>query len=99
MTFSTADRPELVYEYYEEVLTDAGWTSLVAQGIQNPPPKPTSGIGLAGPRMYSYDPAPPWLKSLTDGNIGGVVAIMTVQAHASSSTGGSEVFIMLNRDW
>jgi hypothetical protein len=96
--FSTADRPEQVYKYYEGALTGAGWTSLVAQGVQDPPPNPTSGIGLSGPRMYNYDPTPQWLRGLTNGNIGGYVATMTVQARPTSSTGGSEVVIVLHRN-
>jgi hypothetical protein len=99
MTFSTVDSPKQVYGFYEVALTRAGWTSLVAQGVQDPPPNSPPGIGLSGPRTYSYDPAPPWLKRLTDGNIGGVVAFMSVQAQATSTIGGSKVSIILYRDW
>jgi hypothetical protein len=98
ITFGTAARPEQVYEYYEGMLTRAGWRSLIADGIQEAPRNSTSGVGLSGPRIYWHDPAPLWLKRLIGGNIGGVVTSMTVQAHATSSTGGSDVTIVLYRD-
>jgi hypothetical protein len=98
LTFATNDSPQQVYSYYEGVLTRAGWMSQIAAGIQVAPPTPAGGTGLSGPRLYTYDPTPLWLNTITNGAVGGYVATVTVHVRASSSGAGSEVFIILDKD-